>query len=90
MQPVGRYRSIAHNIEAQVAFGGFDIAVGFTRRRPEELRNISADGAFIRHLLQRLLDDAQALRHLLHAHPVAVIAVAGLPGRYFKIKPVVD
>ena len=43
-----------------------------------------------RHLVEALLDDAERLAHLLHAHQVAVVDVAVRAERHLEVEAVVD
>ena len=43
----------------------------------------------LRHLVQALLDDPQALSHLQHSHQVAVVAVAVGAHRHVKVHQVI-
>ena len=73
---LGRQDALVDQLE--VVHEGFDVRVDLGLGRYGHALVVGDDRA-LGQLRQRLLDDPQALAHLLHAHEVAVVAVAHRP-----------
>ncbi len=80
---------IALGIELEVVDQRFHRLLHLGARRRRHLAVVDLDRPR-RHLLERLPDDAHRLAHLLHAHEVAVVAIAVLADRNIEIHLVID
>ena len=77
------------DVRRVLAARALDRGVGATRPRPEESRQLGHDRA-VRHLVEALVDDPQALLDLVHAQQVARQAVALGAGRDVEVELRVD
>jgi len=77
---------LGHVHELVYQFLHFRQHPGFGRQ--EDLGRGGVDGA-VRQLVQALAHDPHALAHLLHAHPVAIVAIAPGAHRHFKLQLVI-
>ncbi len=83
--------AVGDQVKAQFTFGAFHRAVGFARRTFSQRHwscpeRIGPSGSLFTDLLQ----DAQALTHLLHADDGAVVGVTVIGDRNVKVKVVVN
>src|SRR3990172_13062343 len=65
------------------------MSVGVSDRRAHQVRHVRPDRTGL-DLLHRLLEDTQALSHLLDSHAIAVVAIPGLAYGYFELEAVVN
>ena len=83
--------AVADQIETELAFGRFDAPVGFADRRTKA--RIFTFGFMIGpagNLLERLLQDSDALAHLQRAHHQSIVGVAVFPKRNPKFEPRIE
>src|SRR5581483_9451454 len=86
--PIGLSGAIAHDEVTQLPFGRFDGVVDLAYGRLEDLGDLGHDRP-LRDALDRLINDAQRLPHLLHANQVSVVSIAVCAYRNVEIEVLV-
>src|SRR5205085_3586544 len=85
--------AVRHTVEAKFALRVFDVAVALARRNLDRIAGLAAEDRLALRLIQarqQLLENVQALAHLVHADQVAVIDVAVVAHSYVKFQFRVD
>src|SRR5450759_2873371 len=88
-QPERLVRPVAEGVAGVLAAGPFDGAVGAARARAQEARKARHDGP-VRHLVEALVDDPEALADLIHPEQVARQRVALAARRDLELQLRVD
>src|SRR5450631_2169588 len=83
------HRAVGDEIKADLAFGALDARVRLALGRPEDLRHLGSN-ITLGNGVERLLQDAGALPHLLETDHVAVEAVAVVVDRHVPVESIVD
>ena len=78
------------HIEAQLALGRLDATVGLPRRHPHLVLGLARHDGPVGDVPDGLLQDAQALAHLINADEVAVVHIAVIAHGHVEVKAVVN